>query len=394
MSWIGDYIDYTKEQESPEIFHMWGGIICIASVLNRQVHLPRRSHGVTRYLIYPGQIMAVLVAGSAKSRKSTALEIAIDDFIKPAGVRVISGRSSTEKLLDMLGAAPEDKAGRDAIALIKASELANFLSKRTYAEDIAHLLTELFDAKDFPYNTKGAGEVLLRNPCVTLFAATTPKGLGDSIPAAAQSTGYLSRVLHIYAQGGEKSNALADIDDEDVSPDEVAAKEVLRQDLLKRLFGYRKLAGAFRYSKDGKIWLEDWYRTYMRSDEGQVEGYAGRRLDHMLRVAMVLRVSEFGDMTLDGAALEAADKMLSLIERDFHLCFAQIGQNSSARNQDKIKDIIRRCGGRVGAPMLYRDLLPFFKDILELKSTLSALREAKVIECEVNGGVEWWFLAR
>lgn len=400
MNWLKSYIEYTKDQESPELFHFWTGITVLASVLNRQVWLDRRAEGVTRYRLYPGQLQLCLVAGSGLARKSTAVSIG-RELMSKAGVRILKGKTSAEKLLRTLATPPNSSgSGRtttppDAIATIVASELSVFLSKQTYSEAIIDILTDLYDAEDpFVYSTNTHGDLTLRNPCITVFAAATPTSIGESIPPKAHSAGYLSRVIHVYAEGGTKINPLVDPDDEDVDPVTLALNQQRKQALLAGLFDLRKMHGSFSFTPEAREWFRDWYQKYHTSSEGKAEGYPARRADHLLRVAMILRVASFGDLLLDEAALQAAHLALAKIEKDFHKAFSQIGQNQSTRGQEKILEAITKNGGKIAAGLLKRQVFRFFRDIVELQKTLLTLQEAGLITYRLEGvpPVEYWLI--
>ena len=86
--WLEDYLKYTAPQESPEIFHFWSGVAVIAGVLNKRVFLPRiAANGVLYYTNFPGQLSPILIAGSGKAKKSTAINIA-KGFMKTSGVKL------------------------------------------------------------------------------------------------------------------------------------------------------------------------------------------------------------------------------------------------------------------------------------------------------------------
>src|SRR5271168_1029936 len=136
--WITDYLDYTSSQESPELFHFWGACACIASVLNRRVWLPRIAPtGVSYYEDFPGQLSPMLIAGSGKAKKSTAINIA-KSFMKEAGVNVYDGKITPEQLLAKLGGL--EKSHGAAILTAIASELSAFLGKQSYNDGLIDIL--------------------------------------------------------------------------------------------------------------------------------------------------------------------------------------------------------------------------------------------------------------
>lgn len=205
MAWLSDYLDYTQYQESPELFHMWTGIMTIASVLDRRVWVERGDMGVTWYKVYPGQLMCILVAPSGRGHKGTAMRSG-RQLMEGAGVYTLKGKMSTERLIMRMKEGPAlvgsnghrtsmPPPARDAIATLVAPELSVLISKAIYADSMIDFLTDIADADgDFSYDTQKAGTQTLKNPCLTFFAGATPRSIGESIPEKAHSTGFASLV--------------------------------------------------------------------------------------------------------------------------------------------------------------------------------------------------------
>ena len=205
MDWLEDYLDYTSPQEAPEIFHFWSGCAIIASVLNRRVWMSRRAPtGVVYYENYPGQLSPMLIAGSGKAKKSTAINIA-KSFMKEAGVKVYDGKITPEQLLAKL--AGMEKQFGAAILTAVASELSGFLGKQSYNDGLIDILIKLADCEAHPYETR-QNTFPLTTVCFTLFSGSTPIGLSKAIPPQAQEHGFLSRYPWIYSDKSGKIESL------------------------------------------------------------------------------------------------------------------------------------------------------------------------------------------
>lgn len=377
--WIEDYVNYNKGQESPEVFHKWCGISTIASVLNRQVYLPRISaEGVTFYTLYPGQLAAVLVAGAGRCRKSTAVGIA-KSLLKDVGtINIFDGKITPERLLNKLG---QLRAG--PILTVVASELSTFLTKSSYNEGLVENLIKLLDCESNPYETQKF-TVTLVNPCVTLLLATTPFSLGQSISSSAHDTGFLSRLLFIYSdQPGASAplaNNLADI------PQAVRDQSSqLRQALVIRLKGFGNLRGEFSWAPDAQSWFTNYYNTFRQSPLSEGEGYSQRRPDHLLRVAMCVSVSRqaANPLLLTEGVLIAADQLLREIENQMPRALAYIGRHTNSDKYDKILGVFKKKAALAGVNHavvsgedLYSQTIRFFNGLTELQSHLQALLDA------------------
>jgi hypothetical protein len=377
MDWLEDYLSYTEAQEAPQIFHFWSGCAIIASVLNRRVWMSRRAPtGVVYYENYPGQLSPMLIAGSGKAKKSTAVNIA-KSFMKEAGVKVYDGKITPEQLLAKL--AGMEKQFGSAILTAVASELSGFLGKQSYNDGLIDILIKLADCEAHPYETR-QNIFPLNTVCLTLFSGSTPIGLSKAIPPQAQEHGFLSRYIWVYSDKSGKSEPLAN-DEEDVDIDLLRSSTEKRRSLVVRLRGFTQLAGRFRWG-DARGWFREYYENYQRSPVSEGEGWPTRRADHLVRLAMILNVSS-GCQTLKlrEEDVSRADKYLSQIETDMPKCFAFIGQHVNADMQNKILNVFREKGISVPIPTrdLYYRVAKYFPDVSVLKSQMTLLEEAGVL---------------
>jgi hypothetical protein len=281
----------------------------------------------------------------------------------------------------------------EAIAYLYADELSVLLSKQTYSDTMTDILIKLYNAPNhFEYDTMSGGLVALHNVCLTMISTTTPIGLGESVTNKAHSTGYMARVIHVYSDKSQKVNPLVDIDDTEVIEGQARVMSDMGESLLKRLVDISALKGPCQYTKDGREWYRDWYTEWRKSVESSGEGWPSRRHDHLLRVAILLRVATFGDLFLDAKCLEAAHLALRNIELSHHKAFQYIGQSQIAKLQDKIVNTIQQNGGRIQSVPLYSRVRRFFNNIDDLKMALATLKESGVIGREMKGTAEFFFL--
>lgn len=404
MSWLGDYLEYTDIQEAPQIFHFWTGLTTMAAVLGRRVWLDRRAGGRTWYKVYPGQMMTILVSPPGTGNKGTAMRFGRELMIG-AGVRTIKGKGSSEKIINMIATPGATISGTkvavgqsDAVATIIAPELSVFLSKQNYAEGLITFLTDIYDAETpFDYMTMKGNVVTLHNPCVTLLSGSNPTDIGDSIPEKAQGSGFKSRIHFVWHNGLEKPyNSLSDIDDEDMDADAVAKSQWLQQRLLLGLEKMKALSGRASWAdREARQWFDDWHENWKRSAIGQGEGWPQRRPDHMLRVSLMLRISEFLDLCIDRACLEAANLALQTLEAGFENAFAYIGYSNIAKTNERIVEVIRKSGGTASGEMLYKSLYRYYSDIKALQLAIDTLRASGIIElmpATSTNSKEWWRL--
>ena len=190
--WLASYLEYTQAQESPTNFHLWTGLSVLSSTVRRHIWIDRGF-----YTLYPN-LYVILVAMSARCRKSVSLGIGIRFLRKVKDVRIFHAKTSTEGMIDYFGTVPPHQVGTkiliDCSALVYSSELAVFLSKANYSSDILTVLTDLFEGQDeWTYKTKTKGEILLTNIAPSLLAATTPESLAKCMPLDVFGLGFEGR---------------------------------------------------------------------------------------------------------------------------------------------------------------------------------------------------------
>jgi hypothetical protein len=389
-TWLEQYVDYTAAQESPEHFHLWCGIALIAATLNRRTWLPCISRdGAKRYTCFPGQTNVVLVGGSGKARKSTAIAYMAESLLKEAGtVTIYDGKVTPERLLVKLGSQPSG----NAIMTVIQHEMTTFLSRQSYQEHMIDIMTKLVDCVDDAYETQ-TKTVQLKNVCCTFFMGTTPRNLGTGVPPQAHDTGFMGRFLWVFGDRSGKSDPLTG---DDISPTLATRAIQQRDSLCVGLRNFSRLTGPFTYTPEGREWFNDWYQNYVRTEASDGEGYPQRKPDHLRRLGMIMNVSSGQqNKAVTPQDFTMALQMLETIERDFPLCFAFIGRAAGAENQARIVDVFR---GRNGVPVttqeLYNRVLKYFGDPRALKINLEALVTAGVLKTNMVDNQVLWSLSK
>jgi len=346
-SFLSLYLEYTGKQESPSDFHLWVGMTMVAAALGRKCYIKRGY-----YNLYPN-LFTILVAGSARCRKSTAINIGVDLLRVVPTTRVIAGKITPERFIKEIEPSPTGSAPN---ILVHSGELSVFLTKQQYGEPLIHILTDMYDCpKEWTYKTKNKGEVILRDLFLCIIAATTPDGIAQGIPPSALQEGFASRVLFVYQPDTPRRFALPELSETD---------EALRLELVAIMSRIGEMGGEFVLTPGAKEWFTNWYNAMEPPVDKRLEGMWGRRHDHVLRIAMVLAGSHL-TQTIDEGFLDGAVRAVESVETNAPSAFAEIGGDQQTNYLSRAATLIMRAQ-RIGHSEVLRKLYPCRADQLRL----------------------------
>ena len=278
--------EYARDTEIPDIFALWSGVACISACLGRDCFVDQG-----HFTIHPNMYI-VLVAGSAKCRKSTSINMASDflENVKPE-IRQLSQKMTPEALIAALSGNSADEGERvilqEAEGILMVDELATLIDGKAFTNGMIPLLTKLFDCKDFPYETRSRGIELVRNPCLSIFGGSTLHWIKECIPVVAIGGGFTSRIIFVYRDAVTKLIPLPEKSDRNAK---------LREGIIHDLTEIAKLRGAFGFSDKAKELYSKEYRDFITNSEmfedKNLSGYAGRRHIMILKISMLVSASE------------------------------------------------------------------------------------------------------
>lgn len=330
LSWIDTYIDYTRNQESPTAFHEWVAICLISAALGRHVWIPR-----IKYTIFPN-IFVILVAGSARCKKSTSIKIG-EKILKaiPEHPMVFAQRITTEALIEAFS---ENMVEGACSGIIVADELSVFMGAGSKESGIIPMLTTLYDSPDeWTYHTRGHGKETLKNVTLTVLAGTTKVWLKSAVPADSVAGGFASRIIFVYQETPNKPILFYDETNEEVE---------LRRQLIVDLETIRKeIKGPMEFSPEAKKVSQEWYEgEWYKTRDEKTDGYFSRKHDTMFKVAAVLSASESSNRVIGASHIKRALGMLSENEQFMESILASVMANEVGDVTERILEIIRRAG--------------------------------------------------
>ncbi len=289
-------MEYTQHTESPDLFHKWTAISCIATAAGRRVWVDRGS-----YKIYPNHYI-IIVAGTAQCRKSSAIGLGYN-LIRAAKITNLSSERITDAMLwKQLGQLSDLKGTAEMFTF--ADELKNYLRPEEAVKGVITTLTRLYLCPDELENsTKTAGVDSLRKCCLNILAATTPRDFSEIIPGGAAESGFVPR-LHIIHQ--------------EVPRPRIAEPRLvgdLEPKLVNDLQCVRQLQGPMVMSPSATAWFTHWYENVFTFPEDErLDGFYGRKHDYVLKLGMNISLAERDSLVIEMGDLKKALDWLDEIE--------------------------------------------------------------------------------
>jgi hypothetical protein len=377
-NWLSSYLHFTRHEESPEMFHLWTGLCALATVINRNVWMPRNYKR-----LYPN--LYILFTGPSGVGKSSAAEIGINllEEIKDCPP-IFRDSITTPSLLSRMSEAKVEELRNDKLIvktpiLIYASELGNLLTPRTGVRELALLLTELFTKEGTHHDsTMGRGNVEVINPNVTALLCCFSKWLEEELPSISMRSGFLGRMCVVFETAKRFSN-----------PKMEELKEVdtdLRQNLKDDLEQIATTYGEMRFSQEGWDFWKPWYELQpldLSDLDVEVEGFHARKAQFILRVAMLISVSnKQGNMIVTKSDLKAAMALIDNCEA----ATKKLGAPDKAHSQGEV--ILRKIANHQlknnNAPM------PLFKLMQRVSREMNKEVLMKVMDQLVTAGLVGW----
>ena len=386
---IESYMAYTSGQESPTDFHYWTAVSTLSSAVGRKVWLDRGY-----YKLYPNHYV-ILVAGSALSRKSSAINIGIrilrkalerfkESGIDAGSISVLSAKMTPEALCRALSTKGiksmyadeegeedgETKIGRPV--LLYSSELGVFLSRTAQMNGLVDLLIDFYDCPDeWEYLTKTQGADFVHDVYTSMLSATTPDWISANITGSVFNQGLVGRTIFIYSDRAQSRVAHPQLTD---------FERYHEAKLLDYIESKLMLSGEVKLTDEAYEYYENWYN--LRADPGDNQsmssGFFGREHDHVLKLAMTISLSRSNDLVVTVEDIqESVDKIASVC-KGLTKVFHEVKQQNEIFEVQYIESIIKEKG-----KISHSDLLRLVRRKMnsnQVKEVINVLKQSEIIK--------------
>lgn len=403
-SWLSSFLKYTEGTESSTLFYLWSGITVIAVVLDRKVYLNR---GILDPL-YPN--FYTILVGPSGCRKGPPIIIASRFLREVDGINIIHGRLTVEGLIRQLAETgvstyslksrkkreekKEEKRGEkkeeeeeekreekkeekeedfvldESKAFLMSSELRSMFGT-SYAEDLMVFLTDAWNCEShWSYTTKIHGKTDINNTYLNFLGASNPEWLAKSLSDDAFGGGFMGRVISVFQDTHIRV----------AHPQKTPEQQVLENFLKIDLQHIALIKGEFKFNKEALAFYDDWYNNFTPDYSGRKRGYLERKGDHILKLAMILSISEDDDLVIEKHHIEMAQIFLKQVEDRMDESFVYIATTNEAKVAQRIIETITANNGVVGHQKIVAKIRHMIKNLREFIGIVETLESAGILK--------------
>lgn len=190
-TFIEDYIDWAAGVgDAAQAYHQAGAFVCLSGLLAGRVRLP------TSYGIMVPNLWFLLLADTTLTRKSTAMDLAIELLVDIDSDVVMATDGSIEGLFSALSFRPSQPS---IFLRDEFSGLLDQMTRRDYYAGMAETLTKMYDGK-FQRRQLRREVIEVRDPCLILFAGGIKTKVLQLLQYEQVTSGFIPRFIFITAK--------------------------------------------------------------------------------------------------------------------------------------------------------------------------------------------------
>lgn len=309
-NFLSGYLEYTSSDYVPDKYHLWAGISCIATALERKVWGPR----------YKPNLYIMLVGGPSVG-KTTAIRYQLDLLkqvsVGGRGIQFLPSKVTDAGLYDILGQSETSfNIGSKVYPMTPVFYHAKEASAdfKDIDQGFFEFFTSVYDSDDYYEKyTKKSGQQRIVAPCMNAMVACTFDYLNKLISNENIMGGFASRFTYIV----HDSLIERDIDWGEEAIDDVSHaptdKKRLRNALIEDLNTLFQLKGRFKttpeFREAYKHWATKVDAEVQRMENEKVGALLSRKIILCGKLCMIMSAATSNDLIIteenfkDAAAL-------------------------------------------------------------------------------------------
>lgn len=353
--WIGGYLLYAQENESPLAWHFWSAVTLIGAACQRHVYLDRGA-----YCIWPNYY--TILIGPSGSGKTIAINMATDiiervnfeleqddDWPEDRRIRLLPqtvtplmllSELKTGQVYDTIRGQVMGTRWKSSCGLIANDELTTIMGRTNFhSAKLVQIFTALYQCPD---KWKDAafmrGQLELRDVSLSALFGSAPEWIRDEVSEAMLKGGFINRCIFSNRESGGTPRSKPGINDPIVA--NALASQLV--ELVKAPFM------GMTMDEDAEKWFDDWYMNLKNAPKVyniNLEDSYTRKPMHVLKLGMILAISRnIHNRVIYRKDLELALALLDQEEKYLPKMFDDFGATPESQREDFVLSIIKRHG--------------------------------------------------
>lgn len=389
-TFLYEYMKASCEDDSPEEYHFWHGLLGLGSVVGRNVTLDD-----TRPVFANLMVCLLGATGTGKSRSRSHLDVCLraaspyhEDGTRTTGVKLVPVPSSGEYLVSQFSYEGKDlSSGKTSLGyqpvsgIVDFDEMSALLSRANrQGSTLKPTLMAFADARDeVKIGGLQRGDFIAHKPFCSITASTQPKAIRTLLNRTDTGSGFLNR--WVFAGGKEKqTEAIGGSHSSTVINLDRAIEE------LKKVRGW----GAIERS----ITLEpDAYESYVKFFHAKIEPTKRKdetdllkRIDLICKKLMLLFTINLRRETVPLQVVDAVRELFDYLLECYGILNSNIGVTLMQDVMTEIQKQIRRHKEKTGRGASARDISRYTArknySLEQIKKALDVMTALDIIELE------------
>lgn len=335
--WLGQYVRYTDPLQACARFRFFTACCMMGAAINNKVWVHRGDPGLLPKLFPNPWIL--LLAPPGRGNKTSTINMGVNCLHQACpGVRMLADKITPEAIVRTLSI-PQGKevvriGPRDATGLIKAPEFSVFFGRQQYNTGLVSLITDLYDYREEYVNeTIMRGKVTLRHNCLSIAGGSTADWLQSMLPEDAFKGGFMSRFILV-----------------EMPPNYLKLVPLPRKlpgtgwdQLVEGLSTVGEMQGEMDWPEKCQKEYEEIYLAQRPIGDPQVDAYASREMEQVLKIAMLLALSE-EKMSFGEDKLEEARAILKALMKETEPRIERLTTHPRMKLCQDIQDLLKVYG--------------------------------------------------
>lgn len=365
LPFLTQYLRYTGVSVAPTVFHLWAGLATMAATVADRVWVESHSEHLAPNLY-------VFLIGPSGIGKGVATNAALRLLTEAGTARIYNGMLTAQHLCDLLGGRANKHL--DPKVLLVTEELSLSVGDKVLADRLLRLTTKLYECTPFEFTegTRTHGSVAFRGHCINWLAGTTQEWLRDSVSRSAVEGGFFARVNPVVCNGPLARVARPFLD------------LTTFGELVARLQVLAGLAGPITLDSEADDVYWEWYEQRPTPTESVLEPVWARVPVHVLKLAMLLSLSDGPDMVVRERHITQARLLAEESLRHLPGLIEYVALTPETDGRRLVRDAIRRAGA-MWHSALVRRLMGQGLSAEDVRHHVETLVQGGLVEREPHG---------